>query len=224
MNPKDAYELFNNIFQSYSYFYGITFGILILLFVLLYSYLKKSFEAFADRHFNKSLEEFKKNLDITFRDESIRSELTTYFSTKSIEMKLNIYEEVYRLYFDYQKSWSYNAKTPEEDILKLQSEILQMRQRIFLNSIYLGGYLTENLLQAVISMMESLEYKVRGIHSPLMVDIEEKRNMYKMAREATDYINRSEKWIVDYLGSDKTIKMFDLKPDQLERLKSETIF
>ena len=94
-----------------------------------------------------------------------------------------------------------------------------MRQKIFLNSIYLGGDLTDSLLQAVVSMMESLQLKLQHISSPLLA--EEIRLRSKIAREVTDFIRKAEKWIVENLGSNQTIKQYEFTEEQRERIEKE---
>jgi hypothetical protein len=208
-------------FLRYSIFNGVVLLIFIVCFVFAYKYLLGFSGELAKSYFQKSIDEFKKYLDITFRDEPIRSELITHFSKQSIEKKYQIYQDVYSLYFEYQKSWSFNKDTPTEDIDELWKRILQMRQKIFLNSIYLGGDFTDSLLQAVVSMMESLELKLNHIRSPLGAEEEEIRLRSKITREVTDFIRKAEKWIVENLGSNQTIKQYEFTEEQRERIEKE---
>lgn len=219
MNPNDVYKLLNDIFLRYSIFNGIFLLLFIGGLILVFKYLLDLSAGLAGRYFQKSIDEFKKYLDITFRDEPIRSELINHFSKKSIERKYQIYEDVYSLYFEYQKSWSFNKNTPSEDIDELSKRILQMREKIFLNSIFLGGDLTDSLLQATISMMESLQLRLQQIESPL--GAEEIRLRGKIAREVTDFIRKAEKWIVENLGSHQTIKQYEFTEEQRERIEKE---
>ena len=221
MNPNDFYKLLNDIFLRYSIFHGVVLIIFIVFFIFAYKYSLGFFEGLAKSYFQKSIDEFKKYLDITFRDEPIRSELTAHFSKHSIEKKYQIYEEVYALYFEYQKCWSFSKDTPPKDIDELWKRILQMRQKVFLNSIYLGGDLTDSLLQAVVSMMESLDLKLQDIHSSLGAGGEEIRLRNKISREITEFIRKAEKWIVENLGSNQTIKQYEFTEEQRGKIEKE---
>ncbi len=225
MKPDEVKKILEAIVTTFGPFLGALLIFTVLVICVILYFFKKRIESIADEISKKAVTEFGKKLDLAFRDEALRIDLQSHLGKTSIDKKLTLYEEVYSLYFDYQKSWTFKKETPQEDIRALWSKILQMRQKIFLNSIYLGGYLTDNLLKAVISMHTLLEDKVANINNPLIKYfpsyVHSDKTLFSEEERLGEYLDKSRTWLYENLLTDQNIRMYDFTDNQKNFLREE---
>lgn len=191
---------------------GAAFILLAIIIGLILLFVKKQIEAMVENTSKKSLAEFQKGIELLFRDEVLRNSLRTHLGQLSINRQLELYDNVYALYFDYQKSWYFTTATPKEDINKLWTKILDLRHKLFLNAIYLGP-LMDFLMPAVINMMDGLSSK----------EIRAERTTSNTRTEITitDNLDKASKWITQNLVSHQAISMYELKEDALHAIAEQ---
>ncbi len=205
----------------------VTFGGLIGFFLLVLSivltlilaYFKKRIGAIADEISQKSVSAFDKKLEILFRDEVLRNNLRTYLGQRSVEKKLELYQAVYSLYFQYQRSWFFNKQTPNEEFSKLWTDIAIMRQRIFLDSIYLGGALYDALMDAVSGMLNNLDD--RGKNPAKQQGITGITTGAHSEIDVTKPLNIAAQWLQKNLFTDQNLSMYEFTEEQLKRRETE---
>jgi hypothetical protein len=132
-------------------FYGIiAFIILACTIIFGFIFIKSWITKAAQESSEKSLVLFKNDLDrkletqlkLTFKDLDIRNQIHSKFGVESISVKIELWKEIYSLYFDYQEAWD------KYDIWLTQKQkdylncLHKNRIGIFINSLYLGGELT----------------------------------------------------------------------------------
>ncbi|KAB2852637.1 MAG: hypothetical protein F9K42_02395 [Ignavibacterium sp.] len=213
---EELLQVLEKISTLFGPIYGTIFFILLAGLAILLYFFHKRIENISEEISNKALSKFDKKIELLFRDEVIRSSLRIQLAQDSIKKKLEFYEKVYSLYFEYQKSWSYTDKTPNEEINELYNKILRAREDIFVNSIYLGGFLTDKLIKVVVNMHADLRRKITQI-----------KNRYAKV-ETTDYImilldeiENARKWLIENVFPDQTLKEFEFTKEQINTLNEE---
>lgn len=210
--------------------FGLTGVIIVITLVivgfLLYKYLVKSVEIVAEEASNKSLIKFQSTIDdkletklkLFFRNENIRNDITTHFAIKSIETKLNIWTETYQLYFAFQKTWHFDKQQLDDKIEEYDKTFQENREHIFLNSVYLGGFMTSKLITLNNSIRHAIrtQYRKNHLASPLQDEprTEMERRSYLDKIEAI--LPEVESWINTNLTVDHNTKMWDFSESELK--------
>jgi len=213
---EELLNVLDKISTIFGPIYGTIFFIMLVgLFAILYFFYKR-IDNISEEISNKALSKFDKKIDLLFRDESIRSSLRRQLAQDSIKKKLEFYENIYSLYFEYQKSWLYNDSTTDEEMNELLRKILKVREDIFINSIYLGGFLTDKLIKAVVNMHADLRRKMNEVKKP------------GAKVESTDYVmillnelELARNWLQTNTFPDQTLKEFEFSNEEIETLNEE---
>jgi len=209
--------------------FGLTGVIIVITLVvigfLLYRYLVKSVESVAEEASKKSLIMFQSTIDdkldtkfkLFFRNENIRDEITAHFAIKSIETKLQIWTETYQLYFDFLKSGNFDKEQLDEKIAEFDKKFQENREIIFLNSVYLGGFMTSKLITLNNSIRHAIrsQYRINHLVFPVRDEprIEQDRRRYLDRIEAL--LPEIETWINSNLIVDHNTKMWDFSEEEL---------
>ncbi len=213
--------------------YGGLFVVIILFIsgILFYKYLIKSAERIAETASEKSISKYQltlskkieKELRLFFRDEIIRSELNSHFAKKSIEIKLKVWQKTYQLYFDYQQIWYFDKNTINEKIAPLDKKFQENRKLIFINSVYLGGFITSKLITMNVGMRNYLHGK------KMMFNYSEgstgrnkvEQEIYQYANKVDETRNQVEDWINKNLLVDHDSNMWEFTESQLNIIKEQ---
>jgi hypothetical protein len=213
---NDLLKVLDKISSLFGPIYGTIFVLMILGLVAILYFFYKRIDGISSEISSKVLSKFDKKIDILFRDETIRGSLRLQMANDSIKKKLELSERTFHFYFDYQKSWSFSKDTTELEIKELYDKMSKLREDIFVNSCYLGGYLAEKLVSAVVNMHADINRTIRKIKSP-----------YAKVEE-TDYftilfgeIKLAEKWLQENIFPDQTIKGFEFTKEQIAVLDEE---
>ena len=224
---KETMELLKGIAEVFGPFFGTLFFLTLLSISLILVYFKSRIEKIAEEISIKALKTFETQQSLAVRDENIRQELVLYQAKKSIDKKLELFEDVTKLYFKYQNTWELlkDVKANSKKIQIIWTEILDMRRKILLNNVYLGGPLTDSLLKSVVSMWSILE---RRLQEAKYKDLEKfgiysykDDDLFKSETELGDYLSKSEKYIRDYLYSNQNIKQYDYTEEEKAFLEKE---
>lgn len=215
--------------------FGLTGVVVIITLVvvgfLIYKYLVKSVESVAEEASKKSLVNFQNTLDdkletkmkLFFRDENIRVGINSHFAIKSIETKLQIWMETHQLYFDFQKTWHFNKAELDDKIEEYDQKYQNNRERIFLHSVYLGGFLTSKLITLNSSIRSAIrtQYQKNHLANPIKDEprIETIRRGYLDRVE--EILPEVETWINTNLVVDHNSKMWDFSKEQLETISEQ---
>lgn len=210
--------------------FGLTGVIIVISLVvvgfLLYKYLVRSVETVAEEASKKSLIKFQSTIDdkletklkLFFRNENIRNDITTHFAIKSIETKLSIWTETYQLYFDFQKTWHFDKQQLDDKIEEYDKTFQENREHIFLNSVYLGGFMTSKLITLNNSIRHAIrtQYRKNHLAFPLQdeprTEIERRRYLDKIE----EILPEVESWINTNLTVDHNTKMWDFSESELK--------
>jgi hypothetical protein len=218
MGNQELFNLPREIFTTYGIFFGILIFIIIISISGILLFFKKRIEKIADDITTKSFKMFETKLNLAFRDEPTRQELLLYIGKKSIDIKLDFYNKVYALYFEYQKSWFFDEHTPEEDFNRLRNEILEMRINIFKFSVYLGETLTYNLLNSVISMLTLLEESKTKTKNTIRL---EQIRSVTSEEKLSQYLKNAEKYLVESLFTQQEISQYDMTTEEKNSIEKE---
>lgn len=215
----DELEILLKVLEKIALSFGPIYGSIIILMalgiVIFLFYFKKRLGSIADEIANKSVAEFETKLQLLFRDEALRNNLQFHLGQKSVDKKLDLYNEVYSLYFQYQKSWFFNQNTSDDEFRKLWSDVSIMRQKVFLNSIYLGGSLYRSLLDAVIGMLNGLDETGKNPRNALKISfVDNEEKVSKALAEAS-------KWLELNLFTHQDITMYEFTKEQRDILDKE---
>lgn len=225
MELKEIADLLDKVAQTFGPFLGVMFVLTLVGIGGILLFFKRQIENIADEISAKTMKIYETKLGLALRDEETRKELVVYLAKKSIDSKLDIYGEVYKLYFEYQTSWSFDSKTSKEEIDKLWTRMIEMRRKIFLSSIYLGGFLTENLLKAVITMQTLLEKKVTEIRNPFASRYSgysyTEKDPFESETKLGDYLHNAEKYISKNLQTQQELSQYDFNEEQKTLLQKE---
>jgi hypothetical protein len=227
MDLKETMELLKIISKVFGPYFGALFSMTLLGIIMILIFFKKRIENIANDISIKSMKTFELTQSLSVRNEQIREELMIYLGKKSIDMKLLIYEEINKLYFRFQETWELikDVDKNKEELDKIWKEILEMRRKIFLNSIYLGGKLTEIFLNIVLAMWNILENNIHektnnifyrmGVYSHHEGStLNSMKDVYKNLDLARDYMTRN-------LNSHQDIEQFDFTESQKKLLEKE---
>jgi hypothetical protein len=212
-------KVIEKIGQAFGPIYGTLLFLLLAGIVGILFFFKSRIGSIAEQISNQAVLQFGKKLDIVFRDETIRSNLTYHLAQKSVERKLDLYQKVYSLYFDYQKSWAFDSQTPQNDYNSLWLKIVNLRQELFLNSIYLGGDLSTPLLDAVITMLNNLDE--RGKRPAKVVGMSGITTASQSEPDPTKHIDEASKWLERNLFTHQALSMYEFTEDQKVFLKEQ---
>lgn len=234
MKVEDLDKIIERLNQIQSVFgYGGFFVIILLVIsgFLLYRYLIKSTERIAEEASDKSVAKYQselskkmeKELRLFFRDENIRSDLNSHFAKKSIETKLKVWQESYQLYFDYQRTWHFDKTEFDNRITEFDKKFQKNRELIFINSVYLGGYITSRLITMNNGMRNYVRGKYRFFHSASPDrDGNKVEQEYRRSSDKVEEIRPEiEEWINKNLLIDHDSKMWEFTESQLETIKEQ---
>ena len=213
---EELLNVLEKISSLYGPIYGTIFFVVLFGIFALLTFFYKRIDKIAEEISNKTLVKFDKKVQILFRDEVIRSSLRVQLAQDSIKKKLDFYEKIQKLYFEYQRSWLYTKETPEKEINELFKKILNAREEIFINSIYLGGYLSERLIKTVRNMYADLDWRIKEIKS-----IRQKYDSINYAMLVTDELELARKWLQENVFPDQTLKEYEFTKDEIKTLNEE---
>lgn len=193
---------------------------------LIFKWLDKSVEKMAEEASDKSLAKFQSTLDkrletqvrLFFRNEDIRNSISSNYAIKSIDKKLEVWIETYKLYFEFQGTSHHTKEDLDAVIETFDKKIQANQENIFLNSVYLGGFMTSKLVILNTSLRQALrkQYLFNHLAYP-------QRDGQRVENEKKIFLNRIEailpeveKWITTNLTVDHNSKMWDFSEDQLK--------
>ena len=198
---------------------------LIVLLAILMIYLKYYTKSIAEEASKKSLSKFESNLSeklqtqmrLFFRDDNVRTNLLTHIGTKSIDKKIECCQTIQSMYFKYQSSWNFSAETDINEFVKLDTELGELRHKIFNETIHIGYFLSQKMIRLNSLMRDNLRNKrTEFIYSGNNYQPHnENRLQGTLTRQQDnegkilDLMYEIEKWIMDKLHSDQTIENFE---------------
>ncbi len=204
---------------------------LILTGYLIFKWLDKSVEKMAEEASDKSLAKFQNTLDkrletqvrLFFRNEDIRNSISSTFAIKSIDKKLEVWTETYKLYFEFQGTWHHTKDELDAVIETFDKKFQANRENIFLSSVYLGGFLTSNLITLNTSIRQALRTQYLINHLAFrQLDgqrLENDKEVFLNKIEAI--IPEVKKWIITNLTVDHNSKMWDFTTEQLKVIEEQ---
>lgn len=193
---------------------------------LIFRWLDKSVEKMAEEASDKSLAKFQSTLDkrletqvrLFFRNEDIRNSISSNYAIKSIDKKLEVWTETYKLYFEFQGTWHHTKDELDAVIETFDKKFQANRENIFLSSVYLGGFLTSKLITLNTSLRQALrkQYLFNHLAFPQRDGqrVENEKRVFLDRIEAI--IPEVEKWITTNLTVDHNSKMWDFTTEQLQ--------
>ena len=234
---KIDYKDIEKILQNLNY-WGISLLVaLIVLSFISFTYLKQSFKLAAEENYKKTIESFKSELakslqtqiGLFFRDESIRNGLLQNIGQKSFDKKVECWQSTYKLYFLYQKSWSFSQDTDIKEYTEIDNKLSELRTTVFNETVYLGYGLSQKLLRLNSLMREGLrlkktEFAYSGTNYQYFLEPKLQPNLrIQSSNESkmTDLLYETELWVMNKLHSDQTIEKFDFTKEQLDKIKDE---
>ncbi|OFY65507.1 MAG: hypothetical protein A3H98_00565 [Bacteroidetes bacterium RIFCSPLOWO2_02_FULL_36_8] len=237
VEAKEIFELLEKVSETQGNLSLLIIIGLIVAIGILITYLKYATKAIAEEASNKSLALYESNLTeklqtqigLFFRDDNVRNNLLTHIGTKSIDKKIECWQISQTMYFNYQKSWSFSQETDIQEFVRLDEELGNIRQRIFIETIHIGYFLSQKLIRLNSLMRDNLrqkrtEFAYSGTN--YQTNLETKlQNTLNIQQEnemkISDIMYEIEKWIIDKLHSDQTIENFEFTREQLESIKKE---
>ncbi|NMB83041.1 MAG: hypothetical protein GYA14_14610 [Ignavibacteria bacterium] len=215
---EELLKVLDKISAIYGPIYGTLFFVLLVgLFLILY-FFQKRIKNISEEISSRAISEFNKKLDLIFRDETIRTSLRYKIAQDSVDKKMEFYKKVNETYFIYQKSWLFTKETPDEDIKSISDAILKLREELFINSIYLGGELSDKLIRSVSFMYSDFRRKVEEIKNPYRIS---KQDTIDYVMQLSDLMADARKWLVENIFPDQTVKQFEFTPEQQNRIEEE---
>ncbi len=198
---------------------------------LIFRWLEKAVEKMAEEASEKSLAKFQTTLDkrletqmrLFFRNENIRNSISSNYAIKSIDKKLEVWTEAYKLYFEFQSTWHHTKEELDVSIEPLDKKLQANRENIFLSSVYLGGFMTSKLITLNTSLRQALrkQYLFNHLAFP-------QRDGQRVENEKRVFLDRIEsilpeveKWITTNLTVDHNSKMWDFTPEQLQVIEEQ---
>jgi len=198
---------------------------------LIFKWLDKSVEKMAEEASEKSLAKFQSTLDkrletqvrLFFRNEDVRNSISSNYAIKSIDKKLEIWNETYKLYFEFQGTWHHNTEELDAVIETFDKKFQANRDNIFLNSVYLGGFMTSKLITLNTSIRQALRKKYLYNHLAF-----QQRDGQRVENERKIFLDRIEailpeveQWITANLTIDHSSKMWDFTAEQLKVIEEQ---
>ena len=201
-------ESYMKVIQTVGIFSGILFFVLILLLAFLVWYIKYLGE--------KNIEKYKTELqsfnNLLLRNENPRQEVLLETIKKGNEIRLSIYEQSYSLFF---KVLHFQHETKENDELykSLFDEIQILRERIFKNSIFLGG-IFENLLEVQIALTDELQYE----RTNQLMEVYSSNRQFPLSK-ASNKLGEIAKWISHNMKTSQTLNEIELSDSDVEKIQ-----
>jgi|GEM_PF-3554888 len=234
---KDIYDLLQDVQQKQG---GLKLFIVIALIIMigvLIVYLKYYTKSIAEEASKRSLAKFESNLSnelqtqigLFFRDENVRTNLLTTIGTKSFDKKIECWQAIQSMYFEYQQSWGFSSDTETDKYVELDKNLNEIRFIIFNETVYIGYFLSQKMIRMNSLMRNNLrEKRTEFIFSG---DNYEPHNESRLQgvlnrqqvneNEISDLMYEIEKWIMDKLHSDQTLEKFEFTNEQLDQIKKE---
>ena len=72
--------------------------------------------------------------------------ILTHIGIRSIDKKIECWQTIQSMYFNYQKSWDFSSETDVNEFVKLDSELGELRHKIFNETIHIGYFLSQKIL------------------------------------------------------------------------------
>ena len=214
--------------------WGTLFAIAYLVAAYFYFiYLKKSIEKLAEETTEKSLKKFQNSLDETlaaklkliFRNEEIRNAISSNFAIRSIDTKIQIWMETYGLFFEYQMTWNFKSDELFNMLKVLDEKLGNNRKNIFINSVFLGGFLTAKLIRLNSSLREIIRKKSQLNQTPCLNPTGQ-QNLQAAFNKLNDTIpiilSEVEKWMNENIAVDHDSKMYNFTSEQQSIINEET--
>ena len=201
-------ESYMKVIQTVGIFSGILFFVLILLLAFLVWYIKYLGE--------KNIEKYKTELqsfnNLLLRNENPRQEVLLETIEKGNEIRLSIYEQSYSLFF---KVLHFQHETKDNDELykSLFDEIQILRERIFKNSIFLGG-IFENLLDVQIALTDELQYE----RTNQLMEVYSSNRQFPLSK-ASNKLGEIAKWISHNMKTSQTLNEIELSDSDIEKIQ-----
>lgn len=234
---KDIYELLEKVRDTQGNLsLLIIFGLIVAIGVLI-TYLKYATKAIAEEASKKSLASYESKLSeklqtqigLFFRDENVRNNLLTHIGTKSIDKKIDCWQTSQKMYFKYQKSWSFSDTTDVKEFIDIDNELNDIRTQIFTETIHIGYFLSQKMIRLNSLMRENLRlrrtefaYSGKNYQSFNETKLQSTLNRQQQNEQTiSELMYEIEKWIIEKLHSDQTIENFEFSREQLEAIKKE---
>lgn len=201
-------ESYMKVIQTVGIFSGILFFVLILLLAFLVWYIKYLGE--------KNIEKYKTELqsfnNLLLRNENPRQEVLLETIKKGNEIRLSIYEQSYSLFFKVLQ-FQHETKDNEELYKSLFDEIQILRERIFKNSIFLGG-IFENLLEVQIALTDELQYE----RTNQLMEVYSSNRQFPLSK-ASNKLGEIAKWISHNMKTSQTLNEIELSDSDVEKIQ-----
>lgn len=177
----------------------------------------KQLEARLKFESEKLIERYRKEIQLLFRDEELRKSIIDNTIQEANKIRLDIYKEVYGLFFDV--LYGLDAARKDNSVAKekhdeLYKKVTAVRTKIFINSVQMGR-LTDFLLNAQIALWSDIQDSFQTI-----VQEPFRREFKQKVLDASKELHDAEKWIVTEMGTTKTYAHFELNPEVVEKLKT----
>lgn len=237
VNLKEVLDLIKEIEEKLGIYSVILFIALLVFSICIFLYLKYSLKSLAEETSKKSIVEFKGAIDksiqtqmgLFFRDESVRNELMKNIGQKSFDKKVECWQLLYNLYFEYQKSWTFDQETDVKDYIEIDQKLGEARTKIFTETIHLGYELSQMLIRLGSLMRDGIRtkrteflYSGRNYQnfneSKLQFNLSQQQDI---ETKISNLIYEVEEWIITKLHSDQTLEKFEFSKDQLDKIQAE---
>ena len=201
-------ESYMKVIQTVGIFSGILFFVLILLLAFLVWYIKYLGEINIEKY-KTELQSFN---NLLLRNENPRQEVLLETIKKGNEIRLSIYEQSYSLFF---KVLHFQHETKDNDELykSLFDEIQILRERIFKNSIFLGG-IFENLLEVQIALTDELQYE----RTNQLMEVYSSNRQFPLSK-ASNKLGEIAKWISHNMKTSQTLNEIELSDSDVEKIQ-----
>jgi hypothetical protein len=237
VNLKDILDLIKEIEQKLGMYSVILFFALLIFSICIFLYLKYSLKSLAEEASKKSIVAFKAAIDksiqtqmgLFFRDDNVRNELVKNIGQKSFDKKIECWQLLYNLYFEYQKSWNFDQDTDVKDYIEIDQKLGEARTKVFTETIHLGYELSQKLIRLGSLMRDGIrtkrtEFMYSGINYQHFTESKLQANLSRQQEIETTIsalIYEVEEWIITKLHSDQTLEKFEFSKEQLEKIQAE---
>jgi len=214
----------------------IVIGLIIVIGILI-TYLKYATKSIAEEASKKSIalyesklsEKLQTQIGLFFRDENVRNNLLTHIGTKSIDKKIECWQTSQKMYFKYQKSWSFSDSTDVKEFVDIDNKLNEIRTQIFTETIHIGYFLSQKIIRLNSLMRENLRlrrtemaYSGNNYQTHNETKLQNTLNLQQGNEQTiSDLMYEIEKWIIDKLHSDQTIENFEFTKEQRDAIKKE---
>lgn len=196
----------------------VTYGdfVLVAIAVLLVGafVFKERIKSFVTEPTHKLIEVYRKIVAISFRDEEVRANVAAAALIASNEKRLQIFDEIYKLFFDVLNSIASireevaNDAKPTSD--RLLAKLTEAKQLVHRNWVYTGK-LTDYLLNAVIALTNDVRSGAssrpgaEGLQTVL---------------DASAELTKAEQWICQNMSTQHTVKNYELDEAALKAIET----